>query len=792
MTGSSKLSPGSVIFRPDAPTCDRLLKTAGGDALIKRAETALSAVPVDPNKSYGVTTGAYAARNKGFLPRAVGIPLQRNMEDLGYAYVLTKDKKYARKAIDYLVTTCRNFPVTHPSIQEGMAGARSHQAWGIALGLLFFGNEMTEDEYRQVAETGRGFAEDFIKVFGNPDFEAYRIANWNALTGAPAGIIALLTGEKEQLGKIVPMLEAWMDDGFDAQGMYVEGHGYAQYGASPRLLLFAWLLKENRGKDLFKHPKFSLWPHSYVAKLIPGSSILDTRGDNDYTTGGAEGAFFGVANNDPVAMWFWERSGIKERYFPLVDLLLARHPDMKGELDFSKKPLSMLFSQREYANWRTGWGEDDVMFSIESGPYARSSSGKGVTHSQSDKGHFCLYAFGDLWAVDSGYANDADHPQSRSHSKAHNLVLLDGQGQALPRVSGKMSKYFDHADFGFSRSDLSSAYCSNDHLKNGAIVKIADRQTLFARPSHGVPAYAVVLDDVYKDAEKHLYTWNFISPTDKKIVLRKDGFVMSRLDPATECLTTPLANQAGSAIWSFSLAKPGKYSLFARLNAAGAVKAKSDSFLIALDKNEPARFDFEEETGFVWRQYTISSVPHSLSPVPPKPVWYEMDSGEHTFTLASREKEAECGGIMLCEEGASPMDDHPGNRVLLTPSGAKRSGGMVLKKIEEQNARRDRMVVKLDASSSLNLSKHLYSPPNPRKPSELIRIAGDARCVSPAFAAVLLPLKEGIGEPKVAFDRTHGVRITIDWGRVTDSISWIVPGDGTPSQNATFFRSLGK
>lgn len=71
------------------------------------------------------------------------------------------------------------------------------------------------------------------------------------------------------------------------------------------------------------------------------------------------------------------------------------------------------------------------MFSIEAGPYLTAKTRHRSIHAQADRGHFNLYAYGDLWGVDTGYANDANgNPNfSRSNTLAHSCVLIDGKGQ---------------------------------------------------------------------------------------------------------------------------------------------------------------------------------------------------------------------------------------------------------------------------------------------------------------------------------------------------------------------------
>lgn len=780
-----------ALFNPSAETRKKIQTDPAYEILLKCAAQTLQAEPIDPRGEYGSYKGAYAKTNVAFWPRVVGIPLVQWMENLGYAYLLTGEQKYADQGVRLLTQTCRDFPVTFEKIQKGMPGARGHITYGIALGCIFFGKQLTPEQLALVEGTAAGYVDDCLEFFGNPESGVYLTANHTALNGAPAGIVSLYfidrPGFAERLEKVVALQEGWLNHAFDSKGLYLEGHGYARYGMAPRLLILAWLLREHDGRDLFKNSHLKKFPYALIEKLIPGTNQLDTRGDNDYTSAGLECLFLAVANRDPAAMWLWENSDRSFRNFPL-DLLVEAQNAPEAQIDFSQYPLSEFFPVRQLALWRTGWSRDDVLFSIEAGPYGRAPNGRSGTHAQSDKGHFCLYAFGEMWAMDSGYANDAGNPLSRSHSFAHNLVLIDGQGEMVRRVDAQIETYFDSPEYGFSRADLTSAYNENDrHKMRNPPVQRVKRQALFARPGGGVPAYAAVFDDVQPGAGEHTFSWMLMAPTDKRITLRDDGALLATVDAPDAFLTSPPDRPDGSATWKFQVDRPSKYSFWIRCAAGGASVPHSDSVWLSLDGGADVRWDFGVLKNFSWLLLSRSSDPKSLSPVPLEAVEFALEPGEHTLTLKTREKEAQVAEVYCSPDGSAPFTPGPCGRFLKVGE-AELTPGMERIRNNAAALVDSRCLVALDAAGQLTFSKDTYSPPNPRPPQHIQRVRADVTALNPYFVALLIPLRGKTPEPKIAFvRRAAGVTVTIEWPGAVDTIAWEINADGTVN-DAVFNR----
>jgi hypothetical protein len=153
-------------------------------------------------------------------------------------------------------------------------------------------------------------------------------------------------------------------------------------------------------------------------------------------------------------------------------------------------------SVRGLLNVRTGFGDDDVFASFEAGERRNG------THGQSDQGQITLYGAGGWYAVDPGYSNKKD-PDSGHQTLAHNLVLIDGAGQAITGggwvVEAKMLRQDSDQVATVAVADLKPAY---DHKGHNPVMK-ALRTFAFIR-TPGRP-YLVVIDEIVKDAKAHAF-----------------------------------------------------------------------------------------------------------------------------------------------------------------------------------------------------------------------------------------------------------------------------------------------
>ncbi|MCA9433660.1 MAG: heparinase II/III family protein, partial [Candidatus Omnitrophica bacterium] len=417
----------------------------------------------------------------------------------------------------------------------------------------------------------------------------------------------------------------WLDGAFDENGANCEGTAYAVYALS-NSTLFIDALKRNGGPNLFDHPHLRRVPHFYAMSLLPGESVFDARNDADYA-GFWDPFMLRLSGeyNDGLAKWLFNRCFTDRSFLEIVweNSVEPRSPWEVGE------PLEEHFPGRGLCIFRTGWEEDDVQFSIESGPFFRK------THNQADKGHFTLYGLGHRWAIDSGYGNSQD-PNGKAQTVAHNSVLIDGSGQALSGAglgtSGQILDYQTHDEYGYVLADCGIAYNHNSDGHPGIGVKKALRHAFFVRPKDGLPAYTVILDDIRKDDSPHQYTW--LLHTDSEMAVEV-GEATAEVTPTSA--TGEIQESPRLLVYLHAVSDPtlevDQYLDHPRLKGSTeGVNPRFAALLLPLPaENEYPEVDFQERDGALhidvrWKERKDSIVWPETGETNPK-VYLEKSSG---------------------------------------------------------------------------------------------------------------------------------------------------------------------
>lgn len=685
------------------------------------------------------------------------------METLGFAYQLTGDARFGAHGAALLEAAARKLPVSHPDIAPGFAGARGDIMRGLAVGRDWLGEAMTPEQKAAWAETAAGYVRNMTEEVAREERVWWRpYHNFMGVATGAAGMLALTLREShpEEAERWVALcaetVERWLDSGFDARGAYVEGTGYGVYGLS-NAVRFADALRRAGGKDLFAHPHLRRVPHFYAMSLLPGERVFDARNNANYA-GFGDPTMLRLAgmHDNGLARWLWDHAGGGTSPFRIIwdNDVAPLDPPAAGV------PLAEHFEGRGLCIWRTGWEAGDVMFSIEAGPYYPT------THNQADEGHFTLYGLGQRWGIDSGYGNTG-LPGGRDQTVAHSCVLINGEGMARSGsgrgTSGELVEYHNDDVYGYALADATEAYNRNHGGEPGAGVEHARRHALFIRPSAGAPAYAVVLDDIRKDDEAHEYTWMLHTPGDMRIETDADGATLTpgSAFPVTLVETPDDAEGQGHCVWTFEVAEAGEYVIWARVRAAGEVTGQSDSFFVQV--NDGPRIDWHMPSR---RDWTWGKVARG---VPQEPVSFELEPGTHTLRFSTRETGAQLERVVITADAALGPPfilDHEG--ITLLPQDAVITAPMRVVR-EEGDAGAPRMRLLLSAAGAVRYEVDEYDGH--------LRLKAHLTTVQPEFAAVLLPLPAGVGEPEVRMTREEGeMRTELRWPGRRDVITW--PGEG--------------
>lgn len=747
-------------------------------SLLNSANLYVGEKALDPDKL--VPKGRSLSHARNCMNHTIGRTLTNWMEALGWAWTIKGDEKYAEAGVRLLMDTVALYPVTQEwmSARGTMAGGRGDFMRGLAMGYHFFGDRLTAEQRAAFAKCARGYVEHFLGEANNPKTWWYGPHNFNGVCGGAAGMLTLvLDGEdkiwSELREQCAAVMERWFDASIDVEGAYVEGAGYSQYGYA-NSLQFAWFWREAGGRDLFKHPRIKKLSQFYALSMLPGRTEMDARNDSNYVTVGFECMLLSVFNQDGLASWLLQRS--KRKFFPLGLLLEDRMAKPVSPEDTI--PKDMLFPGRGLCIWRTGWGADDVMFSTEAGPYYR------VTHNQSDKGHFTLYAYGDMWAIDPGYGNDNQFKDSRCHTLAHSCVLIDGGGQARSGcgtgTNGKILAFENDERMGYALVDATEAYQRNVNNQPGVGARKALRHNMFVRPFQGAPAYAVVFDDIEKDDEPHDFTWQMMAKNDKAVTCREGGATLRTRDGDIKSRTyvwTPIEKGfSGACTWTFEIEEDGEYEVALETRSCGTVHHTSDSFVVCMDELKPVHYHMPSTAAWTW-----SFVRDGLGNK--EPVAYSLKAGKHVLSLKTRERGAAAAGMILYKKVKGPNGELlPSKCLVALPADVAEVSGK-MERCQRDIAEVQKSSMELYVSSIEDIgtpSVDIYAPQDGQAPTNIPRIRGTVRAVNPYFSAVLLPLLDTAERPEVVTKRNgKAVEITVRWKDHADVIQW--DGAGKPT-----------
>jgi hypothetical protein len=188
-----------------------------------------------------------------------------------------------------------------------------------------------------------------------------------------------------------------------------------------------------------------------------------------------------------------------------------------------QNPSTSLFSPyRGFMIARTGWTKDAMVMHFEC---RRDALGPG--HNHANQNDFTLSALGRKWVVERGF--------HRSETKHHSCILIDGKGQGCFAAPGLITAYMDSPVATFSTGDASYAYTyrhtfpwrvgnkANKGFKwedspiSGA-ARAIDNPVLHACRTamlvKGKFPYALILDNIQKDDNEHVYDWLMQVPKD--------------------------------------------------------------------------------------------------------------------------------------------------------------------------------------------------------------------------------------------------------------------------------------
>jgi len=764
------------------------------------------------------------------------------IEVLGAAYRLTGDERFGKHGARALVNAASRLTTDETFLSRGFYYSRTFYVRALAFGYGWLWDQLAPAERTQVQTTLLGFVLDIhqrSQTDGWGRRPLHRVWNWDpGLMGACGLGMLALEGETRVAEKAIVFdcrrhLRDYLTLGIDADGCGHEGPNYLGYGIGAGVEFAEVLRRQGRG-DLFTDTNYHLIAPWLIAETLPDGRRWNNLSDCGHDQRPYPVYLYACGRYAELAKDDARREGERLSMSPLTRPLdyLARFSERPGDRVLSYGalaelmgwewrtgpgrldpagydartalahvllyepvpasdgpaqylPLAMHFRGRGLVVSRTGFGPDDVHLAIEAGPHAAG-------HDQSDKGTFTLRAYGGDLAIDSGYGNDGD-PLKSGSSLAHNMVLIDGEGQPMTyhnQSSGRITGFCGGRLADWVRLDAREAwgvrYDADWQPRATSPVKRAQRTFIFVRPAEGVPPYLVVYDDIAKNEAEHQYTWQWHIPATMRFETGGKVWTASPKPWDLPVLTSTPDKPCGSATFRFTVPQAGRYILYGLVRAGGPEIGKSDSFFVSLDGGERLTWDLPVGANLGWApvQERGETGPRVL----------DLAGGEHTVLLAFREAQAEFAGWLLLPEGADPPVEPS------LPNGAITLDAAVMG---------DLPFIRREAGAITGPTACLdVFPLNPEAGTVATdwfqtsregahpRLSYTAQAVDPHFLMLLLPRREGVARPEVEVVRDeHGVGVEVRWPTATDRI---LISDGTArlgpvefSGSAAFVRERG-
>jgi hypothetical protein len=849
-----------LFFTVDRLPLYRAKAKAGGERqaayerLLALAEELLktydAADPLAPVCEFVKTTTLEGRPWKGTFEGRI-VPASFPIEILGAAYRLTGDKRFGAHGALALFNAAKRLTTDEPFLDRGFYYTRTFYVRALGFGYDWLWDVLTPEQRVVVKTTLLGFVRDIHDrslTDGWGRWPLNRVWNWDpGLMGACGIGMLALEGETRMPEKAILFdcrrhMHDYLTLGIDADGCGHEGPNYLGYGIGAGVEFVEALRRQGRG-DLFCNSNYHIIAPWLISETLPDGERWNNLSDCGHGQRPwpvylyACSRLAELARSEPPVKgerWsspelqapldylqqFSEEPGPKRlSYSALAGLMgfaWAQGPGRKDPSKFDARialahvlfyepckpladpakllPLGLHFRGRGLVVSRTGFGPDSLHLAVEAGPHAAG-------HDQSDKGTFTLYAYGGDLAVDSGYGNDSE-PKKSGSSYAHNVVLIDGEGQPMRghnQSSGHVTGFKHSPLLDWIRVDASEAWNVRYETEwwpaRMPPVARAERVFVLVRPAKDVPPYLVVYDDIQKDAGPHDYTWLWHIPATMKFALSEGLWMATPRSSEHEVLTSPPTGPAGSAIFRFKVPKAGRYVIYGLVRAGGPELGKSDSFFAGVDSGARLTWDLRSGARLSW------DAVHDRADTGPRV--FDLAAGEHTLQLEVRERQAELARLLVAPAPPPTVSAAPAEPALppdpdFTPEGAI---ALSIKDAAMEKPSLKLQHIRESAPADASLDVFPVNPPGGEAKTDWFltsqeglhpRLLYTARAIEPRFLMVLVPRRAGVPRPTVtALSNAGGVGAAVQWPGATDRVMFVREKSSPFRTSAGFIRTKG-
>ena len=358
--------------------------------------------------------------------------------DLGIAYRVTGDKKYADHAIKELMSVA-NWPDWGCTQERQFLGTGA-VATGMGLGYDWFYNEMTSAQRQTIREAIVAKA-----IHPGLFYHAVRYANrfvlakhnWNAVGngGLIIASLAIATDEPELAGRLLEFSMGSFENVlsiYAPKGDYEEGPGYWAYGTGSLVNAMA-AIESATGKTYGLSDAPGVDRTAYFTPYMIGPkgyfNFHDSEeNDNTFIT---DPEYLWFANRFSNPDFYWERMYLPEQQKGGAKDLLWYKGKLEGAFNLK---LDYMGSGENNSvgtgTFRSSWTNPDALFLGFHAGYRLAN------HAQADEGNFIFDAIGERWIIDVGYGScDTTRSESyfqaarplfyRMRAEAHNIYVVN-------------------------------------------------------------------------------------------------------------------------------------------------------------------------------------------------------------------------------------------------------------------------------------------------------------------------------------------------------------------------------
>jgi len=470
--------------------------------------------------------------------RAIGWKIQKVLNGLSQAYLLTEDSSYFLTAKRWMLEVAKWNPkgFTHMS-DFGDAGIMS----GLAIGVDTFWERLTEDERKKIIQQVTARANQFYALWiGQVESRSSSMHVWQHILHNLLQTSLALHGEvPEARNWLEYIYELWIAQSpkmAEEDGAWFNGTSY--FGMNTLTLIdVSSIFKELSGIDFMQSQWFKNNPRWLVYAFPPNSVADGFCNDGDrYAAPTINYAGYTDAMarlfSDPYAAWYSNavtKSLGKEladdnefRWFRIRQGFDMKLPSHQKNISI---PEAAVFPEIGVAYMHTTLqnAKTDIMLSLRSSPFGS------MAHTHADQNTFNIAYGGKRLFYNSGYRPAMGDPHFldwHKHTQGHNGILIDGKGQPFNAGAyGYIPRFLHGREISYAMGDASNAYSGKDEGQNIDFgMKVSKRHYLMLRPS-----IIVIYDELEAD---HPAEWSWLLHNDNKMIIdsiRKTIFASNEL-----------------------------------------------------------------------------------------------------------------------------------------------------------------------------------------------------------------------------------------------------------------------